>query len=81
MATELHRRQYLSVAFTDAIPRNDDLFIIAPLRHSAGIIFNTREVLDTLLLRVELLHHNVGIIFNTREIWACSLGEENIHPP
>ena len=72
MATELHRRQYLSVAFTDAIPRNDDLFIIAPLHHSAGIIFNTREVLDTLLLRAELLRHSAGIIFNTRVTWMHS---------
>ena len=72
MATELHRRQYLSVAFTDAIPRNDDLFIIAPPHHSAGIIFNTREVLDTLLLRAELLRHSAGIIFNTRVTWMHS---------
>ena len=36
-----------STMFTVAIPRNDDLFIIAPLRHSTGIIFNTREVLGT----------------------------------
>ena len=50
----------------------EGLSIVAPLRHSAGIIFNTREVLDTLLLRVELLHHNVGIIFNTRVTWMHS---------
>ena len=30
------------MAFCDAIPRNDDLFIIAPPHHNTGIIFNTR---------------------------------------
>ena len=34
-----------STMFAVAIPRNDDLFIVAPLRHSAGINFNTRVTL------------------------------------
>ena len=53
---------------TDAIPCNDDLFIVAPLHHSAGIIFNTREVLGFTLGKRIPTRLSVGIIFNTRVI-------------
>ena len=35
---------YASAMFTVAIPRNDDLFIVAPPHYNAGIIFNTRVI-------------------------------------
>ena len=69
----MHGRLSVSVAFCDAILRNDGgLSIIAPPHHSTGIFFNTREVLGFTLGKRIPTRLSVGIIFNTREVWMRS---------
>ena len=64
----MHGWLSVSMAFCDAIPRNDDFIYCRSAHHSAGIIFNTREVLGFTLGKRIPTRLSAGIIFNTRVI-------------